>query len=156
MHENAKRITAFYEAFARRDGAEMTRFYADDARFSDPVFPDLRGKRIGAMWTMLCSRAKDLVIEHSGVEADDASGKAHWRAKYTFSTGRNVINEIDARFRFRDGLCVEHDDVFDFGAWSRQAIGAPAILLGWTGLIQRKVQREAAIGLERYETRART
>jgi hypothetical protein len=37
------------------------------------------------------------------------------------------VNDIHARFRFRDGRIVDHEDSFSFGRWARQALG-PA---GW-------------------------
>ena len=40
----------------------MVRIYAPDAEFSDPAFPNLKGGEIGDMWTMLCKRAKCLVL----------------------------------------------------------------------------------------------
>ena len=99
MHPNATLLTDFYEAFAARDGDAMAAAYAPDAEFSDPVFTDLRGAEVGAMWKMLCSRAADLRIEASGIDASEAGGRAHWEAWYTFTkTGRKVHNVIDAEF----------------------------------------------------------
>jgi ketosteroid isomerase-like protein len=139
-------IDRLYTAFARRDGAAMAACYHAEATFSDPVFPGLRGAEVGAMWTMLCERASDLRIEHT---ASDAG--AHWEAWYTFSTtGRKVHNVIDARFAFRDGLIVEHVDTFDFWAWSRQALGVPGLLLGWTPMLRTKVGATARKGLDKF------
>lgn len=143
MHPNAALVTRFYEAFARKDPAPMRAAYAPDARFSDPAFPNLRGGEIGDMWAMLCERAKDFRLEFRDVQADDAQGSAHWEAWYLFQGNRKVHNVIDARFRFRDGLIVEHDDVFDFWRWSRQAIGPAGTLLGWTPLLKKAVQGQS-------------
>ena len=75
----------------------MAQCYADDATFSDPVFPDLKGDEVRAMWRMLCKRGLDLELKHSDVHAEGDSGSAHWVAEYTFSgTGGHVVNEIDA------------------------------------------------------------
>ena len=51
---NAALINRFYEAFARQDGETMAACYAPDAHFHDPVFQDLHGDEVGAMWRMLC------------------------------------------------------------------------------------------------------
>lgn len=152
MHPNAQRLTDFYAAFARQDGAAMTAAYAPDATFDDPGFPGLTGAEVGGMWRMLTGRAKDLRVEVSGIEADATQGKAHWEAWYTFSaTGRAVHNIIDARFTFNaDGLIQTHVDTFDFHRWSRQSLGVPGLLLGWTGFLRRKVQAEARKGLEAF------
>ncbi|MCA9705062.1 MAG: nuclear transport factor 2 family protein [Myxococcales bacterium] len=151
MHPHAELIQTFYTAFQRRDGQAMADCYHPEIQFSDPVFTDLRGERAGAMWKMLTGRAKDLEVRFSNVEADDDQGRAHWDASYTFSaTGRHVDNHIDASFRFRDGKIIEHRDVFDFWAWTRQALGLSGTLLGWTPIVQGKVRRTAAAGLDAF------
>jgi hypothetical protein len=57
--------------------------------------------------------------------------------------------------RDQDGKIVAHTDVFDFWRWSRQALGAPGLFLGWTSFLQRKVQGQAAKGLSEYEQKKR-
>ena len=147
---NEALINRFYEAFARTDGDAMAACYTADAHFHDPVFQDLRGDEVGAMWRMLCERATDLEVEHSKVHADGEQGSAHWDASYTFSTGRHVLNRIDASFVFQDGLISEHRDRFDLYAWARQAIGPVGVLLGWTPMIQRRSRAQARQGLEEF------
>lgn len=150
-HPHADLLERFYTAFGERDAETMVACYADDAKFSDPVFPDLDAKHVRGMWRMLCERGADLELEHSGIEADDTSGKAHWEARYTFSaTGRKVHNIIDASFKLRDGKIIEHHDVFDFWRWSRQALGATGVLLGWTPMVKNKIRRVAGKQLDRY------
>ena len=84
------------------------------------------------MWRMLTGRATDLKIELHEHEADEESGSAHWIARYTFSTGRPVVNDIQASFRFADGLIADHVDEFDFrtlgqaGARPERPPGRPA------------------------------
>jgi limonene-1,2-epoxide hydrolase len=151
MHPNAELLTGFYRAFAARDGAAMASAYASEARFSDPVFTDLRGTEVGAMWQMLCSRATDLRVEASGISADDLNGRAHWEAWYTFTkTGRKVHNVIDATFEFRDGKIIAHRDVFDLWRWAGMALGPSGKLLGWTPMVQNAVRKEAKAGLAKY------
>jgi len=148
MHPHAALITRFYTAFSQGNAAGMAACYHPDVRFSDPVFPSLKGAAASAMWAMLLARASDLVVSHSQVQANDETGRAHWDARYTFSkTGRKVLNRIDAQFRFQDGLIVEHIDQFSFPHWARQALGLPGWLLGHTSFLQGKVPGEAARGL---------
>jgi ketosteroid isomerase-like protein len=150
MHPNQAVIENFYRAFAARDADGMIACYHPRVHFTDEVF-DLEGPDAGAMWRMLCERGKDLEIVFSGVEADERSGRAHWDATYTFAaTGRSVRNSIDARFEFEDGQIVRHVDSFDFWKWSRQALGLPGLLLGWSGFLRRKVVGAAANQLARY------
>lgn len=153
-HPNFSLITRLYTALAARDGAAMGACYDDDARFSDPAFQNLDAAGVRTMWAMLCSRATDLTVEVSGVEADDTRGKARWVAAYTFSkTGRQVRNVIDAEFEFRDGLIVRHTDRFDLWRWAGMALGLKGTLLGWTPLVQNAIRKEAMRGLEAFRTR---
>ena len=43
-HPNAQLVTRFYTALLNRDLDGMIACYADDIWFSDPVFPNLRGR----------------------------------------------------------------------------------------------------------------
>lgn len=148
---NRALIERFYTAFAARDGQTMSSCYHPEARFSDPAFPDLRGAEIGAMWRMLCLRAKEFNLRFSDVQSDTERGSAHWVANYIFSaTGRAVENRIRAEFVFKDGLIFQHADVFDFWRWSRQALGLPGMLLGWSGFLRRKVQSQARANLDSF------
>ena len=152
-HPHADLIHRFYDAFARRDAAAMRACYQPEADFRDEVFA-LHGPRVGAMWTMLTEAGDDLRVTHSSVTADAASGSAHWEAAYTFgATGRPVHNVVEAGFTFEDGLIRTHTDRFDFWAWSRQALGLPGALLGWTPFLRSKVRSEAARRLDRYVER---
>lgn len=151
MHPNAALIHRFYDSFAALDAEGMKACYHPDVVFTDPAFGELHGPQAGAMWTMLTSRAKDLEVTASDIEADDLRGRAHWDARYTFGqTGRKVLNRIDAAFEFRDGLIIRHIDTFDFYAWARQALGPAGLLLGWTPVIQNKVRGSARAGLAKH------
>ncbi len=152
MHPNAALIDRFYTAMNRHDGDAMAACYAPDVVFSDAAFGELRGARAGNMWRMLCGRSKDLRVEHRVLSADDTRGSAHWDAFYSFGpAGRRVHNSIDATFVFRDGLIVEHRDVFDFWRWSRQAIGPMGLVLGWSPIVKNAVRKQALAGLDAFE-----
>lgn len=151
MAQYVELIRDFYAALQRRDHAAMAACYAPGASFSDPVFRDLRGPAVGAMWRMLCERGTDLRVEASGIEAVTDQGRAHWEAWYTFSaTGRPVHNIIQASFQFRDGLIQRHADTFDLYRWARQALGVKGILLGWTPPVQRAIRAQAARALDGF------
>lgn len=155
-HPNAELLHRFYAAFAALDAATMAACYASDAQFQDEVFTLQGREEIAAMWRMLCSatRAKGMdawSLDASAIDANAREGRAHWQAHYRFSvTGRLVHNIIEARFTFRDGLIKTHRDRFDFWSWSRQALGAPGWLLGWTPVLRRKVRATAAGNLKAF------
>lgn len=149
---NQQLIERFYAALDAHDAAPMVAAYRDDATFSDPVFPALDAAGVCAMWSMFCAPGADLRVVASGIEANDTEGRAHWVARYTFSaTKRHVENRIDARFTFKDGLIATHVDTFDFWRWSRQALGAPGVLLGWSPLVRNKVRGLAGSALRKFQ-----
>jgi ketosteroid isomerase-like protein len=140
-------IQRFYTAFNDHDGHTMAAAYAPEAHFWDPVFQDLSGTEAGAMWRMLTGRADDLTVELAEHSSDGDSGTAHWIAHYTFTqTGRKVVNDIHATFRFQDGLIAEHRDEFDFTRWARQAIGVAGLLPP----VRSTVRKKARAGLDEY------
>lgn len=151
MSSNRALIEGFYAAFQAGDHATMAAAYSDDATFSDPVFPRLDAKQARAMWRMFCTGGNEIEVTFSDVDAGEQHGSAHWEAVYPFpKTGRRVHNKIDANFRFKDGLIVSHKDEFNFYAWTRQALGTPGTLLGWTPIVQGQVRKQAASQLRRF------
>lgn len=148
-------LETLYAAFQRLDGPAMQACYAPDAQFDDEAF-SLRGRdEIGAMWTMLCevtqAKGRDVWKLEYGV-TDKGS---HWEAHYRFSaTGRLVHNIIDGEFEFdAQGLITRHRDRFDFWRWSRQALGTPGLLLGWSPFLRAKVGAQAAKNLAAWRAR---
>ena len=152
MADNAKVISDLYDALDRHDGETMARQYTPDARFKDPAFGELTGEEAGDMWRMLTGRAEDLRVELADHSADGDSGTAHWIATYTFTTGRHVVNDIHARFRFRDGLITDHEDSFSFWHWARQALGPAGLALGLPPLNQ-LVRRKARADLAAFRSK---
>ncbi|MGH2740349.1 MAG: nuclear transport factor 2 family protein [Actinomycetota bacterium] len=150
---NRALIARFYEALDRGDGATMAASYAADARFEDPAFGELSGEEAGAMWRMLTSRAGDLQVELAEHTADAERGSARWIARYTFTaTGRPVVNDIRATFRFAEGRIVEHVDRFSFHKWSRQALGPAGLVLGLP-LLRRLPRSRFRAELNRFRAR---
>jgi hypothetical protein len=47
-------------------------------------------------------------------------------------------------------LIVSHHDSFDFWRWSRQALGAPGLLLGWSPVLRNQVRKQANTSLRKY------
>lgn len=151
MHPHARLIRSFYEAFQAKDAEAMNAWYDTEARFSDPVFPDLNAEQVKAMWSMFCSRSKNLQIEFGDIQANEDQGTARWLALYTFqATGQSVINRIESAFTFREGRILTHTDAFNFYGWARQALGFRGLMLGWTPLVKNKVRDSARRTLEQF------
>jgi ketosteroid isomerase-like protein len=154
MHHNAALVQRLYRCLRARDPIGMRRCYHPDLVFHDPVFGELDWSEAAAMWSLLCARGEDLEIRWSDVSADDVEGSARWEAWYTMvPTGRTVHNRIEARFRFRDGLIVRHEDRFSLWRWSRQALGPEGWLLGWSPWVRRRIRAIARRGLEAHVRR---
>ncbi len=151
MNNNEELIQTFYDAFARRDYATMQDCYSENPVFNDPVFGVLQGDEVKAMWEMLCKSATDLTIQTDKIEVDGEYGTCNWTAIYPFSkTGRKVVNKIKAHMRIADGKIIEHTDEFDIYKWSRQALGLPGILLGWSGYLKNKIRSDARKKLDAF------
>ncbi|MBL7846908.1 MAG: nuclear transport factor 2 family protein [Cyclobacteriaceae bacterium] len=148
---NREVIETFYQSFQRGDWKSMQACYHDHIEFSDPAFPNLKGSHAKAMWHMLASSAKDLVVTYSQVNANETTGSCEWEAKYSFSrTGARVHNRIHATFEFRDGKIIRHSDKFDLTRWAGMALGMPGKLLGWTPWMQNKIRATAAASLAKF------
>ncbi|HSD08007.1 nuclear transport factor 2 family protein [Flavobacterium sp.] len=152
MTEKEELIQKFYTAFGNNDAKTMCECYHPNIQFKDPVFGKLIGHDVCRMWQMLLERSKgNIKIEFSDIQANDYLGSAQWIATYNFSkTNRLVVNRIFAQFQFADGLIIKHTDSFDVWKWSKQAFGFKGYLLGWTGFMQKQIQKQAKTSLERY------
>ena len=153
MTENEKTLTRFYTAFSNSDANSMCECYHPEIKFRDPVFGLLIGNQACNMWKMLLERSKgNIKIEFSDIKADTYLGNANWIATYHFSkTNRKVTNRVHAQFQFKDGLIIKHTDDFDIWKWSKQALGLPGLILGWTGFMHKKIQQNALLSLDQYQ-----
>lgn len=129
----------------------MIACYHKEVFFYDPVFLSLEGVKVGAMWEMLLTSAKDLEVSYDRVEGADGYGSCEWTATYTFSpTGRKVNNKVRAHFFISDGKIAEHHDDFSLWKWSAQALGMKGLLLGWTSTLHQRVHQQARSSLEKF------
>lgn len=153
MTSNENTIIKFYTAFSNGNADQMYECYHPDVQFEDPVFGLLKGDEVSKMWKMLIDKSKgNIRIDFAEIKADEYSGSAHWIATYNFSkTNRKVINSIHAQFQFQNGLIIKHTDNFDLWKWSKQALGYKGLLFGWTGFMQKKIQKEALSALKNYK-----
>ncbi len=151
MNENEQIITKFYLAFQQSDYQTMQACYHDEAIFFDPIFEDLNAAEVRAMWQMMVKNAKGFSMIFNNVHSDGEYGGCTWIARYTFSqTGRSVKNVVKAYFKFHDGKIIEHTDNFDTWTWSRQALGVPGWILGWSNALQQKIRNKAQGNLAKF------
>ncbi|MFA0965041.1 nuclear transport factor 2 family protein [Roseivirga sp. BDSF3-8] len=142
----------FYTAFSQGDAGQMVNCYHEDVVFSDPAFGTLHGHRAQAMWQMLLSnKASALTVTYNLSEHTDHTAQVHWQANYLFGPSkRKVVNHVQASLVMKDGKIIRHADTFDFWKWSRQALGMPGLLLGWSPVIKSSVRKRTNALLDRY------
>lgn len=151
MNNNEELIQTFYDAFSKLDYEAMNSCYAADPVFNDPVFGILQGEEVRAMWEMLCKSAKDFSLHADMIVMEGEYGTCSWTASYIFSkTGKKVVNHVKAHMRIENGKISEHTDEFDLYKWSRQALGLPGWLLGWSGYLKNKIRHDAKEKLYRF------
>lgn len=149
--ECAKR---FYTAFSNRDSQTMSSCYHNDIVFEDPAFGELKGDQASNMWHMLVGRLDESAsIEHTIISEDENKVVVNWIAQYPYGPKkRRVINNITGTLTFKDGLIIDHRDQFDLWKWSRQALGIPGLLLGWSPFLKKKIHKMANKSLEKFIT----
>ncbi|HTL08840.1 MAG TPA: nuclear transport factor 2 family protein [Chitinophagaceae bacterium] len=152
MNQQEQVITRFYTAFQQLDYRTMQSCYSSNAVFSDPVFGLLEGEELPAMWEMLCTKAKNFSLAFENIQClDEEYATCDWLARYSFSaSGRPVVNKVKAHLRIQDGLITEHTDAFNLWRWSRQALGWPGILLGWSSFMQGRIHQKAKKQLAQF------
>ena len=150
----ANLIENFYNAFQDLDAETMVALYHPDIIFKDPALGVLEGEKAKNMWRMLClsQKGKDFSLRVTHTAFDENQGRANWEATYTFSkTGRKVHNIIQADFTCRDGKIMQHTDHFDLYRWSKQALGLPGYLMGWTPYFKQKLNKQTQRMLANFE-----
>lgn len=147
---NEQLLQRFYTSFSKRNAIQMLECYHKNIVFEDPAFGKLEGERACKMWEMLLSNAKsNTKISFSNIKSNEENGYADWRAEYVFEK-RKVINIIHAEFVFRDSKIIKHIDSFDLWNWSKQALGLPGYLLGWSSFMKNKIRSNTNHKLNRY------
>jgi ketosteroid isomerase-like protein len=149
-------VHRYFDALARLDGEAMAACYHPEASFSDPVFADLRGERVGWRWRMLTRGARDMHLDYVIVFGDERKAQVEWKARYRFAgSGRVVRNQGLSTLTFWDERIVRQVDEFDFWRWSRSSVGLIGMLFGGLAPVRSMVQRRAAEQLDRYIARSR-
>lgn len=140
----------WFDALARLDGESLAACYHPSASFSDPVFPDLRGARVGWRWRMLTRGATGMKLSYDILHGDERKAVVRWRACWRLAgSGREVRNEVLSTFAFWDDRIVRQVDEFGFWRWSRSSLGLPGLLLGWIPALRRAATRRALAQLDR-------
>ena len=142
MHPNGVLLQRLFTALNQHDHRAMASCYQPEATFHDIAFDLPKMQSIPAMWHMICE-GTDIKATFEVIEANDFAGRVRLVDVYTFkknavTAGRPVRNVIDCRFRFRDGLIIEHSNSCDPRAWAAMAMGgAEGFLAGQFRFLRR-------------------
>ncbi len=138
---NAETIKKFYTAMQNGDKKTIMSLYHPDATFSDPAFPNIKGKKLDSMWELITTSKPE--IQFRDVKAnDDGTVTGRWEADYELIKGNPIHNKIDSKFEFdKDGKIIKHTDSFDFAKWADQAIPGLAGKLAGTRVGQWVMQK---------------
>lgn len=149
---NTHIIEKFYTAFSEGNSSSMIACYHSEINFYDPVFGNLKGKRANKMWEMLLSKKNESTkISFDKVSTSNSKGSANWVATYNYGKKkRRVVNEVSAKFKFKDGLIIEHIDSFDLWNWTKQALGATGFILGWSSFMKKKIRAKTNAQLDKF------
>jgi ketosteroid isomerase-like protein len=143
-------VRRYFDALARLDGEAMAACYHRAATYSDPIFPDLRGERVGARWRMLAGGASDMHLDYTIVQGDERKAQVHWKARFRLGGGPVVSNDVTTTLTFWDDRIVRQVDEFDLWRWCRSSIGLAGALLVVIPPVRRAMQRRAAAQLDRW------
>ena len=147
---NKEVIEKFYSAFKEGDSETMINLYSDDVIFSDPAFGTLEGNNAKAMWKMLLSNKDSKAqVTFNNISASESEGNASWTASYNYGPkSRKVVNNVNAKFEFKNGKISKHTDDFNLWKWTQQALGTSGYLLGWSSFMKKKIQAETGKKLD--------
>jgi hypothetical protein len=138
-HPNAMLIDRLFTALTEHQPDTIASCYHPDASFEDIAFR-LRGRgEIHDMWRMICLGGSEIVATYEILQADENTARVRLVDDYKFGKDkRRVVNVIDSRFAFRDGLIVEHHDTCDPRAWGAAALGGvPGFIAGRVPFVRR-------------------
>lgn len=142
MTNKKKLVENLLTAYQSLDHNTMAACYHESAKFADIAFRLDGQKRIHAMWHMICKNGIKVEIQR----IEELGDEVHARIvdTYVFSdTNRTVVNPILCRFRFLDGLIVEHIDECNALNWARQAFGGiKGEIAGRIGFLRRRAARK--------------
>ncbi len=145
-------INQFYNAFAQGNAKAMNKHYAEKVCFKDPAFGSLKNERVKFMWLMLLSQKRDdTSITYEIIEVSENTAIVKWVAKYQFGPKeRKVINHVTSELCLENQKIVEHYDDFNLWRWTRQALGIPGLLFGWSSFMRQKIQKQLNKRLDRF------
>jgi SnoaL-like protein len=143
--------TNFYSAFKQKNAQGMNKCYHPQLTFEDPAFGKLTYDQTCAMWQMLCTSTKDLIIDFNILKVEKDYVETRWVAEYTLGKNKRFVhNEIIAHMNFAEGKIIKHTDVFNLHNWAKQALGLQGWLLGGSSFFKKKLQQQTNRQLAKY------
>ena len=116
------------------------------------MFGELNGDSVKKMWEMLLSnKDAQFKLTFSDIHEKNNFVYAKWQASYYYGPHKRfVVNSVNAKFKFSENKIILHEDQFNLWKWSKQAIGLPGVILGWSNFFKSKLQTEANKKLNKF------
>ncbi len=134
----------------------MSKCLHPQVSYSDPLFTDLRGVRVGLRWQWLLHHATDFKLQHQIIFWDERKAQVKSDISYTWLEDRPVHHQVLSTLTVWDDLIVRQVDEYPFWPYARQAYGVAGRLLGGIPWVQSVVQRRAMQAVEELATSAGT
>lgn len=126
---NLQRVRDFYLAFQSVLPGEMGKYYAPNAKFSDPMFGELDALETAIMWQMILKGGTATINlkAQEPSEITNSTVRIEWTAIYDspvpgVPAGFLVINKVVTEITLENGLILTQKDTFDSCAWAKMAI----------------------------------
>lgn len=150
MLNNNEIVARFYTAFSKLNAAEMLDCYEADILYNDPIFGLLQADKVHAMWQMICNNASNMSCNFGNIQqVDDEYITCNWKTSYFFKPlNKRVVYDAKAYMKIVNGKITEHSDGYRLSTWIRKTYGFPGMLLGWSGFMQKKVQKRYRLQLK--------
>jgi hypothetical protein len=148
-------VERFFSAYANADPVAMSACLHPQISYSDPLFPDLRGVRVGLRWHWQLRHATEFKLQKQIMFMDERKAQLKLDVAYLWH-GRAVHHEVLSTLTIWDDLIVRQIDEYPYWPYAKQAYGVAGHLLGGLGWAQSVVQRRAAAAVEELATSAGT
>jgi hypothetical protein len=148
-------VERFFLAYSKADPVLMSACLHPQISYSDPLFPDLRGVRVGLRWHWQLRHATDFKLQKQIIFLDERKAQLKLDIAYLWHR-RAVHHQVLSTLTIWDDMIVRHVDEYPYWQYAKQAQGLAGYVFGGFGWAQSVVQRRAAAAVEDLATSAGT
>ncbi len=147
----------FYTAFCSHDFDTMESLYDPDVKWKDTLTSfDSRSGTMG-MWRALAAQDPSAKFSYRIVSAQGDQVVVNWLADYHLF-GNPVHNDVEATLVIKNGLIVQHTDVYSWDKWASQVfpslagvVAEPAVEDTLQGALGAALHAESALANAKHD-----